>query len=331
MKPLHGAIALTALGVLIWGGGMLSEPQIRIADSTPQMTTQTQSESAPLSGSDGQAADLPDLTSLKTFRGATVDGHLRTDLQGNLVIDKALKRWIDFYLSARGELPLADIIAAMHAEIDQLVQPGQDQALALVDDYLGYLAALGEYDEETAKRISGADFDSMVARMEWQQRLRREWLQPDVVEAFFADDEAIDAYTLERIRIARQGGDPAALSGEVLPPAIREMRERSRAVVNMRKTEAGLREQGASAEQIQAWRIEQFGEEAAQRLASVEQRQQQWQERLQEYKQYADSLAMQGLAPADRERLLTAYKNRHFSAAEIKRLPAALSLLASGE
>jgi len=329
MKPLYGAIALTVLSVLIWGYGELSQPQVQIADSSLQ--TAAKQSSVHTSVFSATNENLPDLTFLRTFRGADIDGQLRTDLQGNLIIDIALKRWIDFYLSARGELALEDIIAAMHAEIARLNQPGQSQAIKVLDDYLGYLQALGEYDEETAKRLSGGDFDSMVARLEWQQRLRREWLEPEVVEAFFSDDEAIDAYTLERIRVARAGGDPSTLKDDSLPYDIRAMRERSRAVINMNKTEAELLSSGASAEEIQNWRTQQFGTEAAQRLAEVDQQRKQWQQRLMDYRHYSDSLAMKGLAEADRQRLLTAYKNHHFSEAEVKRLPAALSLLATEE
>ena len=329
MKPLHGAIALTICGIAIWAVGMLTEPQVRVASehATEVMTGQV---AVLASFHQDDQTDIK-LNELKTFRGASADGLLRTDLQGNLIIDMALKRLIDFYLSARGELPLDDIIAAMHSEISQLIQPGQQQAMTLLDNYLGYLAALGEYDEQTGQRLAGADFDAMAARLQWQQRLRREWLQPDVVEAFFAEDEAIDSYTLERIRVARAGGDPAGVSDDVLPQNIRDMRERSRSVISMRSSEADMRAAGAGDDEIHSWRVATFGEEVAQRLAAVDEKQQAWRERLREYKKYTDSLAVQQLGDTERERLLNAYKNRYFSPAEIKRIPAALSLLASDE
>src|SRR5690554_4113812 len=44
-----------------------------------------------------------DLQELKTFRGATVDGALRTDHHGNLVIDMQLRHWIDFHLTRSEE------------------------------------------------------------------------------------------------------------------------------------------------------------------------------------------------------------------------------------
>ena len=262
MKPLHGAIALTICGIAIWAVGMLTEPQVRVASehATEVMTGQV---AVLASFHQDDQTDIK-LNELKTFRGASADGLLRTDLQGNLIIDMALKRWIDFYLSARGELPLDDIIAAMHSEISQLIQPGQQQAMTLLDNYLGYLAALGEYDEQTGQRLAGADFDAMAARLQWQQRLRREWLQPDVVEAFFAEDEAIDSYTLERIRVARAGGDPAGVSDDVLPQNIRDMRERSRSVISMRSSEADMRAAGAGDDEIHSWRVATFGEEVAQ-------------------------------------------------------------------
>lgn len=330
MKFLHGAIALTLVGAGIWTGGYLMQPQVEVASSAASFSGGDYQASMQTAATEQGGADF-NPTTLKTFRGASVDGALRTNHKGELIVDMQLRYWIDFYLSARGEMELADIVAAMHAEMARLPQPGQGQAIDILEDYLGYLAALGEFDEETQKRLSGGDFDSMVARLEWQERLRREWMEPLVVDAFFAADESLDRYTLQRLRIQQQGGDAAALAAAEaeLPEEIRQLREKAERITTMRQTEAQLRESGADSSEIQAWRVQEFGTEAAQRLAEADARKAQWQNRLREYRKYTESLADKGLGDADREQLLTAYKQRHFSEAELKRLPAALSLLAA--
>src|SRR5690554_2038405 len=257
-----------------------------------------------------------DLQELKTFRGATVDGALRTDHHGNLVIDMQLRHWIDFHLTATGELSVEEIKAIMQQQIYALPQPGQQQALDLLDAYLGYLAAL-------------ADYDALEARFRWQQRLRREWLDPLVVEAFFGAEETIDEYTLAAQRLRKDGASEEALAAleTTLPEPIRQMREQSRQIIHMGQTEAELREQGASANDIQQWRTQEYGAEAAARLARLDQQQSQWQQRIKDYKSYQETVTEQNLSTEEQDKLLQTYRNKHFSEAEQKRINAALTLL----
>ncbi|WP_430461266.1 lipase secretion chaperone [Thalassolituus sp. LLYu03] len=330
MKPLHGALLLTVLAIAIWVAGWLSEPSVAVMTSDTALPPAGPVPAG--SVSEGQAAQTRlDLTELRTFRGATVDGSLRTHVNGELIVDMGLRRWLDFYLSAQGEVPLADLVAAMHQEMERLPQPGQNQAIDLLEDYLGYLTALGQYDEDAQRRLSGADFDAMAARLDWQKRLRREWLQPDVVLAFFNDDEALDDYTLQRIQLTRQGASNAELAAleDTLPPSLRQLREGARTLDTLRNEEQSIRAAGGGDADVQAWRVQKFGAEAAGRLAEADQRQQAWHQRLREYQQYSESLALKGLGETERNQLLEAYRQRHFSEAEIKRLPAALKLLAS--
>ncbi|UXD88806.1 lipase secretion chaperone [Thalassolituus hydrocarboniclasticus] len=275
-------------------------------------------------------ADPVDRKDVMTFRGASVDGYLRTDHRGQLVVDIQLRHWMDFYLSAQGEVPLDDLLQTMRSQIAALPEPGQSQALKIMDEYLGYLAALGDYDRDAEKRISQSGMDELAARVAWQQRLRREWLEPEVVEAFFHADEIMDNYTLARQQLRAQGADETQLAAleSSLPPELQQLRQQSQQVLTLQQQEQQLRQQGASAEAVQQWREQQYGKEAAERLASVDKQQQQWQQRLTDYQQYRDSLALQGLDNQDREMLLRTYRSRHFSDAEQKRLNAALTLLA---
>lgn len=88
-----------------------------------------------------------------------------------------------------------------------------------------------------------------------------------------------------------------------------------------------MREQGADEVSIQQWRIETYGVDVAERLAQVDLQQNQWRERVLNYRGYVASQAMQGLSDSDRERLLQRYRQQHFDENEQKRLTAALSLL----
>jgi len=329
MKPLHGALGITlsAVAVVLLVYAVQDDNLVQRAEFQPAAAENDQAIATPLVLPQAGTVDTKNVI---TFRGASVDGYLRTDHRGQLVVDIQLRHWMDFYLSAQGEVPLDDLLQTMRSQIAGLPEPGQSQALKIMDEYLGYLAALGDYDRDAEKRVSQSGMDELAARVAWQQRLRREWLEPNVVEAFFHADEIMDNYTLARQQLRAQGADEAQLAAldSSLPPELQHMREQSQQVLSLQQQEQQLRQQGASAAVVQQWREQQYGKEAAERLAGVDQQQQQWQQRLKDYQQYRDSLALQGLDNQDREMLLRTYRSRHFSDTEQKRLNAALTLLA---
>lgn len=125
---------------------------------------------------------------------------MRVNRQGELIVDRDLRRWIDFYLSAQGEVGLDTIVQWMQYEIQQLPNPGQQQANQLVQEYLGYLADLAEYDYEESKRIVNSDFEQLGARLAWQQRLREQWFDERVMTAFFHEDRVLDQLYYTRLQ-----------------------------------------------------------------------------------------------------------------------------------
>lgn len=294
------------------------------------------SSSVELSSTDSMAyrtkstsAAQHELQELQTFRGATADGALRTDHRGDLVIDMQLRHWIDFHLTATGEISMEEIKQNMQEQMHQLPQPGQQQALELLDAYLGYLAALENYDVEEARRLAEPQVSDMEARFRWQQRLRREWLDPLVVEAFFEGEESIDEYTLAAQRLRRDGASDEELAAleTTLPEPIREMRTESRQIITMAKSESSMKAQGASAEEIQQWRVQEYGVEAAGRLAKMDRKQNQWQQRLQDYQGFQKELSAKNLTEDEREKKLQNYRTKNFDEAERKRINAALALM----
>lgn len=326
MKMSQFVVAIFVVVTLVALGSWL-QPTIEVA---PNLNV---SQAEPAITLDATATDSLDvkqkLQSLRTFKGASQDGALRTDHRNNLVIDMQLRHWIDYHLTAQGELTIAEITELMQQQMNQLPEPARQQALALLDDYLGYLQALAGYDDEAAKRINQPGMSDIEARILWQQRLRREWLEPDVVTAFFAGDEEIDLYTIEQFKLRKENATPEQMAAleELLPEPVREMRRQSRKLIHMETTERQLKEEGASNADIHAWRVQEYGPQAAERLAALDQKNAEWRERLQQYQSYQQSDALMRLGETDREKLLQAYRKKHFNTQEQKRLSAALQLL----
>ncbi len=314
------AVALAAVAFFF------TQPPTVVISSSAEGETYTRSNSYQTSTTSNVEVDLQEL---QTFKGAAVDGALRTDHRGNLIVDMQLRHWIDFHLTAMGEISIDEIKLVMQQKIQELPQPGQQQALSLLDAYMGYLAALESYDIEEARRLVEPRMSDMEARFRWQQRLRREWLEPLVVEAFFAGEESIDEYTLTAQRLRKDGSSVEELTAleATLPDPIREMRVESRRVINMGKSESSMKAQGASAEEIQQWRVQEYGVEAAERLAQMDKKQNQWQLRLQDYQGFQQELTAKNLSDTERAKQLQSYRSKNFDDAERKRINAALALM----
>lgn len=321
-------LVVFSLGAMVLVGVAFFFSQSPTVVVSPSSDGEAYPESSSYQTSTTSIAEI-ELQELQTFKGAVVDGALRTDHRGNLVIDMQLRHWIDFHLTAMGEISLNEIKLVMQQKIRELPQPGQQQALDLLDAYMGYLAALESYDIEEARRLVEPRMSDMEARFRWQQRLRREWLEPLVVEAFFAGEESIDEYTLAAQRLRRDGASDAELAAleTTLPEPVREMRAESRRVIEMGKSEGSMKAQGASVEEIQQWRVQEYGTEAAERLAQMDKRQSQWQQRLKDYQSYQQELTEKNLPTSEQDKLLKNYQSRHFDQSERKRLNAAISLL----
>lgn len=307
----------------------------------PQVTVQSQQplDLAPLheaSGlADGIGQHAPDWRQLKTFRATSVDGVLATNEFNNLIIDRQLRYWLDFYLSALGEVSLTEIKQMMLAEIAKLPQPGRDQALQLLTRYLNYKEQLANYDG-MAESFS-ADLDGMAARHQWQKRQRREWFQPETVEAFWHMDEAVDDLALNKLLVRN-----SELSEEQREQAIKQLEQdmpedwqalRHQALLASdleNQVEAMRRSSEFSESDVRDYRLQTVGPEATARLENLDKQQQQWQQRIISLIAEEQRIqGLQGLGDIEKQNLLETYQQQHFSAAERLRLDAAKQLLSA--
>ena len=252
-----------------------------------------------------------------TFRGASPDGRLQV-LNGALLVNRDLKRWMDFYLSSVGEFSIEEITEFMEAEMRTLPAPADQQALDLLYKYLAYLDDISRYDEVSGRKVNGADLNSLVARVEWLEDLRRIYFTEPTITAFFADDEALDRYALEKMRIAEQGGNSDDMSQleEELPLHIRIAREKARTI----EISQSLRGSIDDPQTLWEARKERFGEAAADRLAVLDDERQEWHARLVDYHDFLE----RNSAKQNFDELAEAYRAEHFSVVEQKRVDAAL-------
>jgi len=213
-----------------------------------------------------------------SLAGTDEVGGLAVGAGGDLVIDENLRRFFDYYLTALGEETIDEIRARLEAEIERrLPERAAKQARELLARYLelrSALADLGEKEGDLAQRVAEI------------RQLRRRLLGDEAATRMFVTGDALTDVELERQSLAAANlGDEErarrmAEAEAKLPEPLRVIREKAEAPVVSMKHEEALRQSGASAADIQAYRTARFGPEAAVRLSALDDRRAAWQGRV---------------------------------------------------
>lgn len=259
-----------------------------------------------------------------SLTGTEVDGELRADGDGNLIINHDLRRVFDYFLATLGEEELPAIKARIALYLHQHLPPqAAAQAWELLQRYLAYDEAF----------VSLPQHDGTVQGMQQLLRqrsdLRRAWLGQAAADAFFSLDDAFDAYSLERVALQRDENVPAAQRQarqqqleELLPEPVRQARQQMHAPVMIEEQVAALRAQGAGEDEVRQLREQHFGPEAAERLQQLDQARREWDSRYAAWRAERAAIQASGLAEADREQALEAAMAEHFSEQERRRVQA---------
>lgn len=268
----------------------------------------------------GESAVTVPKTLPASLAGTSVPGGwARTDRLGNLIPTAHLRQMFEYFLSALGEESLQQLVARIGSALAALGEPARSQALATLGAYLDYKLAVSEL-EQAYGDMTDLGPDEMQRRMAEIHGLRRTWLDAATAEAFFADDEAVDRFQMEKRRIARDGNltaeeKAAALrkAESSLPEPLREAREETRQFAEYEQVRQQL---AGDPRALQAWRQEVFGAEAADRLAQLEKEQREWDRRWQVYSVERNRLMSSGLAAQERQEALDRLRARHFNETE---------------
>jgi len=277
------------------------------------------------------AADtVPPLPRDERISDIDVDGSVRVDMNGNLVLDPSLRRFLDFYIGLTGDQTHAEALRQrLAAEMRQRGISAQVQleVLEILDNYLAYRGAA----EALAVRRSG-NVEDLQAVLDELQDLRRKHLGPDVAEGFFGAEEARLRLMLDRQRVladerlsSQEREQALAHIDQLLPDYSVQNRRRSEAVVSTSLKVSEMREQGASEEEVLAVRLEAYGPEAAGRLSRLDEQRTQWQSRVAEYRRQKALIDQGGgLAAEDRQAEVEALRLRMFEAEHERRRISAL-------
>ncbi len=281
---------------------------------------------------DADSLALPD-----SLQGTQPPGGWGPDPDGHWEVTPELRLLFDYYLTALGEAPLEELVAHIRQSLASLPPDARREAMAVLEDYLGFRLALTELEEASGPTQSLSPGE-LAERLERIRALRRSTLGDAVAETFYSEDEALADYALARARILADEGledeeRQARLTEaeSMLPEHMRASRQAARSFREYREQVSELERSGAPREMIDALRAQQFGEEAAERLQEVDRERAQWDRRLAEYREEVAQLEAAGLSEPDlaeeRQRLL----ERHFEEHEQTRVRALEQMNRTGD
>lgn len=338
-KPLLLAVPLligAGVAVTLYLNPLAPSPQPTAQPLPGQMTVPAAALLAPVEPTPA-AAESAALSSLPpSFAGTAVDGQFRLDDAGNLLISMDIRRIFDYFLSAYGEERIQTSIARLQAYIrSQLAEPAEGQALALLEQYLDYKRQLIQLEKDLPQMAS---LEAMRQREQAVQNLRASIFSPEAHQAFFAQEEAYNQFTLQRLAIRhdqslneQQKAEAMDRLRATLPEDMQEMLV-PQLQAELRQQTAALQAQGAAPEQIRQLRLQLVGAEATARLEALDQRRQQWQQRLDAYRQEKARIeANSGLSEEDRQAAIASLAEERFDERERLRLDAAEQLAKSRE
>lgn len=327
-------ILSTALIFLIWLNNTNTENVVEASlettlkdrswNSTLDLTSQSSFSSNEDSGFVSGLENLP-----PSFSGTQPDGQLVADSSGNLIISHQVRLTFDYFLTGIGEEPIDILIARIRAYIaNQLPEPAASQANRLLEDYLALQEALSKLDMPSNSRR--LDTEKMSRLLEEVISLRRTYLSPEVAEAFYAEEESYDRYSLQAANILQD----QTLSNteqekqinylkQQLPETMQTAMTETQKVVDMNRSVQQLKKDGGNKIELYNLRSEYVGPEAAERLAKLDEERAQWKDQLETWFALRNKIRQdQSIAEQDKAGLTDQLRSDYFEKKDIHRVQA---------
>ncbi|MEJ2793390.1 lipase secretion chaperone [Iodobacter sp. LRB] len=268
----------------------------------------------------------PSVAFAPSLSGTEADGEIAHG-KGDLQLNQALLMRFDYYLSATGERPLAEIMAQIGRDLDHKLKPkAAKEARRILAQYLQFKRALGELAKNPA--LEGQALDTIRLRLTAIQDTRSRYFSRQEIAALFGEDDQQDNLLLERLAIsqntrlstAQKAQKLAALDAQ-LSPATQQARAELIQHLTLAARIDTARQAGASTEQLHQIRSQSLGEDAANRLAALDKEESQWQSKIETYLA-ARNNALNTLPLAGQNTAIQKLRDQYFSVQEQKRLGA---------
>ena len=256
---------------------------------------------------------------------------LDTNSSGELIVNMKVKNLFEFYLSAMGEDSIEDCIDRIRYNLqDQLPPVALSQATEILEGYIQYRNHIGEIKNNFVARFPQGSYDiNTVQEMKQAVRVSRSlFLSDEAINAFYEKEDAYDNVMMQRIAIQND----SSLTNTQKVSQLEELKNQSpdwllaqekqaKLISVVQKKEKGIREKGGTEQEVQALRIEQYGEQAADKLAKLDAQRAVWNDRVVQYRNEAGGVFNSNeYTDSERFQLLTDLRAQYFKGPELIRI-----------
>ncbi len=266
-------------------------------------------------------------SAVSSLAGTTPDGGATATADAALVLDPALIRLFDYYLTTVGERPISAIRSQVEHDLDGRLAPhAAREAKDLFSRYVQFKTAL---KAQRPAKPAGRSVDMLREGLRMMLALRATYFSEAESQALFGPQDADASAALARMAIEQ---DPAlsdqqrrerlAALDARLPASVRAEREAPLAVVRLEEAAQQIRAQGGSEDDVYRMRAAATSPEAANRLADVDREEAAWKARIAAYRSQRAAVLSTPGSDADRSAAMSDLRNRLFTPEEQRRLAA---------
>lgn len=256
---------------------------------------------------------------------------LRVDARGHLIIEAANRAVFDYFLDVPASLSESRRVAMAEAHLRaKLTTPALAEAQSLLQQYLAYRKALADNGNTGRNKPSLEQVQQrpeMIATLRQQLNdrtaSRRQYLGADVAQAWYGDDDAMDAAALDRLAVMtdpsltpEQRAARIAAVDASLPPALQQARHDVSAPLKLASDMETWTRQGLSEAQIRQ-QLSARGVDGlvADRLIQGNREEADWRNRYDAYAHERDRInAFIGLSDTDRAKQIAQLREQTFTA-----------------
>ena len=273
----------------------------------------------------------------RSLQGTTVDGEIIIDENKRLVVTEGLRRLFDYFLSALGEEDEATINQRVESYIrHHTPEPAASQAIVIFNQYVNYLKQIKQIEQRygnlqlQATQDGKLDLNMLAQRQQDIAKVRQQNFDQATITAFFGSDDTYDDYSISMLTIEQNEQlsttQKAAARQDYISRmpnnAIKANIEQQANLNELITRTEQMKAQGASAEALYNMRSKLVGAAAADRLATVDVEDANFDQRFDQYQAQRQSIVTQTSDNAQARVQITQLEQQLFSDAERKRLEA---------
>jgi len=266
----------------------------------------------------------------RSLDGTNIDGELRADASGNLIVNLRVKDFFDYFLSAVGEVSPEKAVGEIQKLARASLPPkAVKQAMALLSDYLNYKSKALDLSRQKlsvppGKQSIAYQIGVLRRGLDRLRTLRRETMPADAVKAFFGAQEAYGDFVVKSLKIQqrkdlsdRQKAQMIANARDQLPPVILHTRQQVASDQDRMQKIQHIEDTAASPDEA-AVKLEQMGvsQEQVNHIVDYMNRKARFQSQYQAYARDLKQLEKASLAPEDLKRARKSLLQQYFDTPE---------------